>query len=400
MRRALTCALAVALAAASPAPALGDPALDQARAFYDAGARAYAAGSYAAAVQAFSAAYNIVQKPTVLFSLAQAERRQYTAERDASALRDAIKHFRAYIEEVRQGGRRADAVDALAELEASATRLERPIGEADARPSPPLTRIMVTPSVRAAVVTLDGADHVDLPVIEDVAPGKHRIRVTATGYLDEEREVVAVEGTLLPLEISLRERPSFIAISAPAGARVTVDGRPVGEAPLTNDIEVTAGAHLVGVSKTGSSPYLAWTTAERGQVAPVHVELRRTGQRRLSYLLMGTAATAAVASCALALGALDEEDSAQTITTLASRQNISEKDRETYTDELSARDHLRTAAAVTAGVAGALGVVAAGLYAFDDPVPSLGELPRSTRAPKPALTVGLAGAGLTVRLRF
>jgi PEGA domain len=398
VRRALAFGLALGLASAAPARA-ADP-FEQARTLYDAGARAYAAGSYAAAVQAFSEAYRFVPKPTLLFSLAQAERRRYTAERDDAALRDAIKHFRAYVEEVRQGGRRADAVEAIAELEAISARLTRPSSEAVAAPSTPSTRLLVSTPMRAAVITLDGVDHAELPLIEEVAPGKHQIRVSARGYLDEEREVIAVLGTLLPLEILLREQPSFLRIAAPAGARVTLDGRPLGEAPLLSNVEVTAGPHLVGVSKTGAYPYLASTTLELGQVASVHAALRRTGQRSLSYVFMGSAAAALISGGVLAGGALRQEQVAQQIADDAKLKNIPSGSLGVYRLAVASRDQLRTFAVAMTGVAGALGVVAAGLYAFDDPPPAAVESPRSTRAPKPTVTIGLAGAGLAVRLRF
>jgi hypothetical protein len=40
--------------------------------------------------------------------------------------------------------------------------------------------------------------------LEVIQPGKHLVRVSAPEYITEEREIVAIEKALVPLEISLR----------------------------------------------------------------------------------------------------------------------------------------------------------------------------------------------------
>jgi tetratricopeptide (TPR) repeat protein len=151
------CALAlwVQLAAAEE-PATRD--LAQSKSFFKAGAAAYEMGDYAAAIQALDAAYALTPLPGVAFSLAQAERRQYFVSHERSHLERAIELYRTYLRAVETGGRRADATDALGQLEPLAA-LSAP---ADAAPgeSPEArerTRLLISCSVPSAQVSLDEA---------------------------------------------------------------------------------------------------------------------------------------------------------------------------------------------------------------------------------------------------
>src|SRR5262249_10580393 len=131
MRRAAhlgATALLAGLLSLQGAALAADP-VAEAKTYYDAGVRAYAAAQYAVAIEAFTEAYRLAPRESVLFSLAQAERRQYTVDRNQKHLRDAIAHFRQYLDAVPEGGRRADSVEALGELEAIASRLSPPSAE-------------------------------------------------------------------------------------------------------------------------------------------------------------------------------------------------------------------------------------------------------------------------------
>src|SRR5262249_49982115 len=54
--------------------------VEQAKNYFNAGATAYAAGQFVAAAQAFDQAYKLAPRPAILFSMAQAERRQYVID--------------------------------------------------------------------------------------------------------------------------------------------------------------------------------------------------------------------------------------------------------------------------------------------------------------------------------
>ncbi|MFT3767292.1 MAG: PEGA domain-containing protein [Minicystis sp.] len=373
MRRARA-AVAALLIALAPATAGAQADVEQARIYYDAGAQAYNAGRYDAAVEALAAAYALAPRPQVLFSLAQAERRQFTAGRDPRLLRDAVAHFRRYLAEVPVGGRRADAVEAIAELEAAGARLDPQAAAVGARQK--ATRLMITAPTKGAQVTLDGVAHAEVPVLETVTPGPHKVRVSAPGYFDEDREVTALDGELVPVEITLRERPSFLAVAAPAGSTVTVDGRSYGEAPFAGALELAPGAHLVAVTRRGHEPHVATLDVQRGETATLRVTLRRTPQRRVAYVVLGAGAAALAGSGVLAAGTLHQEGVAKGILDQAHRANLTAARLDDYNGALATRDRLRTASLASLGIAGALVVTGLGLYLFDDPRPSVAPLLR------------------------
>ena len=102
-------ALVVALLTTSRMAAAGEPTTDdveRARTFFNAGAQAYASARYAEAVRSFEQAYELAPRPQLLFSLAQAERKEFFASNDGGYVRRAVQHYKAYLEQVPSGGRR------------------------------------------------------------------------------------------------------------------------------------------------------------------------------------------------------------------------------------------------------------------------------------------------------
>jgi hypothetical protein len=73
-----------------------------------------------------------------------------------------------------------------------------------------------------------------------------------------------------------------ITVSRP-GAEVLVDGTPVGLAPLTDDVYVVAGTHLIEVRIEGASPAQAQVSCAQGQVqeVPINVGGGRGGNRNV-----------------------------------------------------------------------------------------------------------------------
>src|SRR5262249_14167768 len=146
------------------------------------GDKAYSAGNFPAAIRAFQEAYKRAPLPPLLFSMAQAYRRQYAIDRKQENLREAIGYYRKYIEQVPQGGRRADAAAALTELEVMLPQSAP--GDAAAAPAQPgasenqsPTRVMISSTVKAVQISLDGGKPVATQLIEDVKPGKHKVRM-------------------------------------------------------------------------------------------------------------------------------------------------------------------------------------------------------------------------------
>ena len=189
-----TLRLVMVLLALSPAVAGAQRAgdLERAKDSFKAGATAYAAGEYLAAIQAFEAAYALTPLPPIAFSLGQAERRQYFASHERPHLDWAIALFRRYIEQVQTGGRRADALDALSQLEplAAIKAGDSAAAVEAARP----TRLLLTCEAPGAELSLDGGPAAPSPLIREVPPGPHQLAVSAPGFFPVTREVTAVAG--------------------------------------------------------------------------------------------------------------------------------------------------------------------------------------------------------------
>ena len=380
--------------------------VERAKEYFRAGGAAYAAGDYLAAIQALESAYAITPLPAIAFSLAQAERRQYFASREPARLKRAIELFRLYLEQVESGGRRADATDALAQLETLAAT----DGGASARTSAPAgkqtekTRLMVSCEDPRATISLDGGKPVRSPLIAEVTPGKHALTVSAPGFFTETRSARAVAGSLVPVEVRLRERPSIVLVRGQADADLYVDGAFAGRIGTGRSVELVSGPHLLSVARNGRKVVRVETELGPGERKAIDAKLEWTGERRAAMALFVTSAAALGGGMLLTALAIREENQAEGILGRKASSNITPADLGDYDDAIRARDQFRTAAVASfAASAGALvtGVV---LFAFDRP--DLKDvLPRRSKdVTEPALDVGVVtshGAfGPSVRLGF
>ncbi|HRI68657.1 MAG TPA: PEGA domain-containing protein [Polyangium sp.] len=350
---------------AKPGDKPQDKTDEAARILFDAGAKAYAAGIYDEAVTAFREAHALEpNRPTLLFSLAQAERRQYTVKPEPAMLEAAIAHFRKYLEVVPEGGRRADVVVALGELESLRANAEAPTKKP--------ARIFITTETPLAVVYVDGKKHDHVPVIEESAPGKHEIKIEAPGFLSETREITAVEGAIFPLEINLQEKPSFLALKAPPGSSITIDGRAYGDAPLQTALEIPSGTHQLVVMHRGYVSFDERVSIVRAETTSMTVALKPTTQRRVSYALFGTTIAALGASTALAITTIVKDAEAAAIYNKARTQNIDRQSLMRYADVREDRNILLGSTLGTIVFSLGLGVATAATYWFDSPVTTSG----------------------------
>lgn len=403
--------LLFALAFARVASAQQGESVEGAKTYFNAGAQAFAAGRFDAAVQAFEEAYRLAPRPAILFSIAQAERRQYFLDKRIDGLRRAIAHYRQYLEADAKGSRRGDAAQALSELEPVLARQEA----SGAAPPPSVeasaaqTRIMVATQTKDAEVWLDGKKAPELPLIEEVSPGKHHVRLGAAGYFDEERDIIAVKGSLVALDVALRERPAVLSLWVPDGADVAIDGRPQGKAPVAA-IELPPGRHLVAITKNGHEPHVEELDLSRGETRSLKTGLAVTGQRVASYWVIGGAGAVIVASGVFAGLSLHAQSAAKNVLAAKEQANVTSADLDAYASDRDARDRYRTASIATLSGGLALGAVGVLLYAFDQP--SAGGAPRSERpkarpdapaplssdvAATPIVGPGLVGGSLSLR---
>ena len=394
----------------------GADATRRARALFDAGARAYQAGAFRTAIQAFEEAYKVEARPNILFSIAQAHRRQYVLDKRAGHVAVALKYYRQYLAEVAQGGRRADTVAALGELEPLAARLQQegqlqPLGEADGA-----TRLVVSSPSEGATVALDGeAKPRTAPLIAEVTPGKHTARIEAPGFAGESREIDVARGAVTALDIPLHELPGRLAIGGLRGAEVTIDNRSVGTIPSTGPVEVTPGHHSLRVTRGGHEELTREIDIGRGGTETFDARLPLTKQRKVSYGLIGAGAAATGAGVVFGILTLGQQAVATGIKSDIDQGKVSCPGTscpkfDQFNAAVNARDQLRIGTGVLLG--GGLATAATGflLYLFDEP--QLRSLARPDEAPAPApflretnlevsaapvVGPGLAGAALTLR---
>lgn len=411
LRRALAFALGLSLCA--PVASAKEPTpdeVDRARTLFNAGAQAYSNAQYFDAVRSFEQAYAVAPRPQLLFSLAQAERKQFFASNDASYLRHAIAHYKEYLEQVPSGGRRSEATEAKADLEARLARLDPQQATSSASSEKRKPRVTVYSATPGALVSYDGGKPQELPFFGDLEPGKHHVRVFADGFFDEQRDISGDRNVDQPLDVPLRERPASVTIALDTSADIYVDGRILTTTPLSGPIEIAPGSHVISVSANGRKALSQEIVLPRGKPYRFEPKLETSGQRVVAYTLLGVGGAGILTGAAFGLVALGQEGHATNVRDTASQQNISSDDLASYNRAIDRRDAFRTVSIVAMSAGAAVAAGGAALFFFDRP--SIGVVaPRSiepTPQPRkpdqpldltayPVLGPGTWGGGLTAR---
>jgi hypothetical protein len=372
--RSLLALAAVAALSLSAQAAHATPT-DDARVLFEAGAKAYQVGDFRAAIQAFEQAYKAEARPGILFSIAQAHRRQYFVDRRPAHVAVSLKYFRDYLAQVPQGGRRADAVTALSEVEPLAARLEQegqlqPISSADTADT--ATRLMISsPAQKATVVLDDAAAPREVPLITEITPGKHAVKIEADGFISERREIQVIPGAITAIDVPLHEKPAPLDVHTVSGAQVLVDGRLVAVTPLARPVDVEPGHHTITVVKLGHEPFAEEIDLGRGVSHTITAPLRRTTQRKIALGLMGGGAALGIAGIVTGALALGQQGTAREIKDRMDQGTVICRgdtcpDLTNYNAAVSARDGLRQATGALFGIGIASAGAGAALYFFDD----------------------------------
>jgi len=382
-RAARALSIALLLSVLAPHAALAAEDVEKAKTLFNAGAKAYTNGRYVVAIESFREAYAAAPRPAILFSLAQAYRRQFAVDGDVDKLEQAIKNYRLYLEQVKEGGRRVDATTALGELEViAASRLptERAEPGETKAPEPPSrkTKITITTPTPGARISLDGGKPVEPPLSEAVKPGKHRYEITADGYIPDARDFEITEGEQRAVERELRERPALLDIEGPSDATVAIDGKLVGATPLPTQ-ELEPGTRFIAVTRNGFRPFSRELTLDRGERERIRLDFSRTPQRITSYFFLGIGGLTILGGLGSALQAASKEGQAQQLF----NKGLTDKTLPEYNAALDARDVAKTSAGVTLGVGAALGALGFVLYAFDQPSLPLPPVRKETK-PSPS----------------
>jgi len=377
---------------------------DEARKYFEAGKQAYEAGRYAAAISAFEEAHKLVPRPSVTFALAQALRRQYSVDHASAGLVRAGELYRAYLRDVPQGERRDEATRILGEIEPLLLEIERtraaqaqaaaadaaaaqtpaPAPAAPPPPPPPPTQLMISSQTKGTRGSIDGGALSDVPVIADVAPGRHKVHVEADGYFPADAEAVAVDGRLVVAELNLKDKPAHLTVSAPAGAEIAVDGHPVGTAPLAA-IPLPAGKHVVAVAQRGRTAWSRDVTLGRGERTTVTASLQRTTQRTVAWSVLGGAGALALAGGVTTFMSLSARSAAGDLADTIHRGQGTPADLAEHNRLAGRANSLTGASELLFGGAAAVAVTGVILYVLDTPH-------GAERALVPTVSPGGAGA--------
>lgn len=344
--------------------ALLTPSSDQARALYQAGGRAYRAGNYAIAIDAFESARAISERDVVVFALAQAYRLRYFERGALSDLEAAIAAYRRYLELTPQGPRRIHATQHLSVLEPFLER--KAIEAASANPAPPKARLIVTSAVDDAEARVDDGPPQPVPATFEVEPGPHRVTVSAALHRDATRETAAVADSAVAVALNPSPVPGTVTIRAPGGARVSLDQATLPRHRLAMPVEVLPGAHTLLARAPGHRPRQERFEIRSGEALAVDLALEPTTQRMFAWGAFGAAGLLATSGIITGVIALDAQSDARALEErLGAGLTGAEFDEH---DRLRARRDDYSSATLILGIttgAALLGGVL--LWMFDDP---------------------------------
>lgn len=339
-------ALAVCLAMAGVAvPAHAAPApRAEARRLFEAGSQAYDKGRYGDACRAFRESYRLLPDSAIGFSLAQALRRQYFVDGDAAGLREAATLYRAYLDEVPEGRRRADAVEQLQSI-ALLLAAAGPPDDADdpTEPAEAPTELIVYASVSQALASVDGGPFTEVPLVTAIDPGEHDVVVKAPGFASAQTKATAVRGRIIPVEAVLEPLPATVTVATTPGARVVFDGSELGYAPLSEPVRTAAGEHRVRITAPGRIRYEGTLAVEAGGTAAIDAPLAHTPQRRAAWGLLGAGGGLALAGGTTLTLALVFQRQAKQIEETRDDANLDADQRDDYNADVERRDRLRGA---------------------------------------------------------
>jgi len=368
----------LALAGLTPS-AYADKA--KAEQYFHAGAEAFKKQSFEAASEQFELAYKELALPEIAFSAAQAYRRQYFIEPKPAYVKRAVELYHVYLDNVKHGGRVADASDGLAEMQreldkltAQGTKIETvqhaatriaisAIVRGDKKATE-LTEISALPdaSTTGATATVDGkAAELFTPI--DVPPGDHTVEIAAPGYFPQTIKRKVVEGSTELVEATLEPKPAKLVVHTDDDAEIAVDGKPV----PAESVDLPAGHHVVVITARGRRPVLREVEIGRGETHTLDIGLEATAKRRAVPWVLGATGVLVAGTVTAALIARSHDDTMQQIETKREQMGISADELARYHHETNQRDAYRDAAYIAGGAALATGAVAAALYFFDTP---------------------------------
>lgn len=400
-RLALGLSLAIAPAASArtgPAPPIDKarPAptaeqLEQARALFVTGSEAYREEKYDVAIDAFEAAFALAPRASVMFALAQATRLQYFVDGKFERIERAVELYRGYLSRDDADPDQADvAVRHLAWLNTQLAELQRQQDDS-------VARVIVSSDAPGATVRVGDQPVQEVPAAFEVPPGTIQLTVEAPGYVAQVREVVAVGGTGLPIDVSLQPLPGELEIITEEGAEIRIDGRSLGVAPLPAQ-QLTPGVHRVVILQPGRIAEVRTVAVEHSRQTRLEAPLEMSNQRVGAWALFGLAGALAVTAGASGVIQYRAQMDAEALYDAWRSDGLDPDevaDYSAYVAERNTWSQRTVALGVGAGVAAAVG---AALWLLDDP--QAPNQPVLTPTITPTVAPGGAGVALWGRFDF
>ena len=230
-RRISTLTLSISLALIAPAAFAEPTAADRAtaRTLAQEGQHALETKNYAAAIDKFSRADSLVHAPTLLLGLAR-------AQVGSMKLVEAQENYNRIIREgvapnsPKSWSKAID--DANKEVGAISPRI------------PWVTISVLGPSNPEVVIDNTPVPHASLGVKRAINPGSHKVKVTAEGYLPQEKTITLAEGQSLSVNLELEQAPEAAPPPKKEVAAATVDTSSAGS---SNEWRKTVAYVALGV---------------------------------------------------------------------------------------------------------------------------------------------------------
>lgn len=167
------------------------------------------------------------------------------------------------------------------------------------REAPQVGSLLVAADISGAPVYLDGQPRGATPtVIENVPVGEHQIEIRPQGMEVHRQTVRIAAGERVNVNPTLRPAPaatgSLRVMTNVPGARISLDGEPIGNAPVSRS-DVAPGEHILEASADGYQTLQQPVTVESGQQRVVSLQLE-ADRRQAGRILVDTNVSSAVVS--------------------------------------------------------------------------------------------------------
>jgi hypothetical protein len=138
-------------------------------------------------------------------------------------------------------------------------------------------RLIIYSKPDGAALKIDEVDSGVTPWSGEIAEGKHKISISAEGYLPESREVEAIKNREGDVSFLLQRRPGPAKLTVetePAdGVEISIDGAVVGTTPLAQAVTLEPGEHQLQAAKATFRTLAQTVTAEQGSSIAVKLSL-------------------------------------------------------------------------------------------------------------------------------